>query len=397
MVNYPYFSVNVLSGSINFVENDKVKLGRNDKCWCKSGLKYKKCHLDRDREMPVSKAEALKFSKSNSQRKACYAPASMHEDCDKRIVQAHTLSKSSSLKAIADSSNHVMGVVMNLPSLIKNNGRWVPEKIGINQASTFTGFCAVHDRILFSCLENEKFTGTDEQCFTLMFRSLSKEIYAKEGGRRSSDFAKNADKGKLQAEQVYIQEFVSLHQSGLNAAITELNNLKTSLDRILLNRQFSEIESVVFTFSEPLPIAVSSILSPERDFDGTKIQDLNDLTVSAEQVCFNAFSSEGKGYVVFSWLGTSAIIRRFVRSLIKVQTDRIFNTLLYFFFTKAENTYSSPEWWDSLSDKQRENIGNMIMSGVDFFDNSTLRVDHSVDYNSAALAEIRYSNSEISS
>lgn len=39
----------------------------------------------------------------------------------------------------------------------------------------------------------------------------------------------------------------------------------------------------------------------------------------------------------------------------------------------------------------------MIMSGVDFFDNSTLRVDHSVDYNSAALAEIRYSNSEISS
>ncbi|MBJ3923573.1 hypothetical protein JGC80_23805, partial [Salmonella enterica subsp. enterica serovar Kentucky] len=173
------------------------------------------------------------------------------------------------------------------PSLIKNNGRWVPEKIGINQASTFTGFCAVHDRILFSCLENEKFTGTDEQCFALMFRSLSKEIYAKEGGRRSSDFAKNADKGKLQAEQVYIQEFVSLHQSGLNAAITELNNLKTSLDRILLNRQFSEIESVVFTFSEPLPIAVSSILSPERDFDGTKIQDLNDLTVSAEQVCFN--------------------------------------------------------------------------------------------------------------
>ncbi|KYI87095.1 hypothetical protein AIZ14_16310, partial [Salmonella enterica subsp. enterica serovar Typhimurium] len=46
------------------MENDKVKLGRNDKCWCKSGLKYKKCHLDRDREMPVSKAEALKFSKS---------------------------------------------------------------------------------------------------------------------------------------------------------------------------------------------------------------------------------------------------------------------------------------------------------------------------------------------
>ncbi|EJE82649.1 hypothetical protein ECO9553_26555, partial [Escherichia coli O111:H11 str. CVM9553] len=159
----------------------------------------------------------------------------MHEDCDKRIVQAHTISKSSSLKAIADSSNHVMGVIMNLASLMRNNGKWLPEKIGINQASTFTGFCAVHDRILFSCLENEKFTGTDEQCFALMFRSLSKEIYAKEGGVLSSDFAKNADKGKLQVEQYYIQKLIDQHQSGLNAAIIELNNLKTSLDRILLS------------------------------------------------------------------------------------------------------------------------------------------------------------------
>ncbi|EOM9698778.1 zinc chelation protein SecC, partial [Escherichia coli] len=118
----------------------------------------------------------------------------------------------------------------------------------------------------------------------------------------SSDFAKNADKGKLQVEQYYIQKLIDQHQSGLNAAIIELNNLKTSLDRILLSRQFSEIESVIFTFAEPLPIVVSSILSPERDFDGTKIQDLSDLTVSAEQVCFNAFSCGGKGYVVFSWL-----------------------------------------------------------------------------------------------
>nr|WP_249544520.1 SEC-C metal-binding domain-containing protein [Escherichia coli] len=31
-----------------------MKLGRNDKCWCNSGLKYKKCHLGRDRETPVS-------------------------------------------------------------------------------------------------------------------------------------------------------------------------------------------------------------------------------------------------------------------------------------------------------------------------------------------------------
>jgi len=29
---------------------DKEKLGRNDPCWCGSGLKYKKCHYEADQE-----------------------------------------------------------------------------------------------------------------------------------------------------------------------------------------------------------------------------------------------------------------------------------------------------------------------------------------------------------
>lgn len=27
---------------------DNTKLGRNDLCWCDSGLKYKKCHMESD-------------------------------------------------------------------------------------------------------------------------------------------------------------------------------------------------------------------------------------------------------------------------------------------------------------------------------------------------------------
>jgi uncharacterized protein YchJ len=28
------------------------KLGRNERCWCGSGLKYKRCHFDADRSQP---------------------------------------------------------------------------------------------------------------------------------------------------------------------------------------------------------------------------------------------------------------------------------------------------------------------------------------------------------
>ncbi len=29
-------------------ETEKAELGRNDVCWCGSGKKYKRCHLDSD-------------------------------------------------------------------------------------------------------------------------------------------------------------------------------------------------------------------------------------------------------------------------------------------------------------------------------------------------------------
>jgi hypothetical protein len=34
-----------------------MKLGRNDPCWCNSGKKYKKCHLDREKETPARRGK----------------------------------------------------------------------------------------------------------------------------------------------------------------------------------------------------------------------------------------------------------------------------------------------------------------------------------------------------
>lgn len=367
-----------------------MKLGRNEKCWCGSGLKYKKCHLGREKEPSITSGEAISFSKSNSQRKSCYAPSILHGECEKRIINAHTISKSSSLISIADQTNHVMGLKINLPNLIKNKGRLYPEKIGINQASTFTGFCAYHDRTLFSCIENIIFSGTPEQCFSLMFRSLAKEIYAKEGGLRSSDFAKSADKGRTVINQIFIQKFIQDHQLGLNAAITELTILKNKLDEILISKEFSKIESLVFTFSQPLPVVVSSILSPEKDFDGNDIQDLGDLNFTPEQVCFNAFSSEGKGYVVFSWLANCNIIPSFIDSLRAIPNDNVFDALIKFFFTKAENCFFSPCWWDGLNEAQRENICNMIMSGVELFSDFSCEIDYSISYGTRSIDGVNF-------
>jgi hypothetical protein len=46
-----------LFGANNGAVKDKQVLGRNDPCWCGSGKKYKKCHLDKDEKKAVKKYE----------------------------------------------------------------------------------------------------------------------------------------------------------------------------------------------------------------------------------------------------------------------------------------------------------------------------------------------------
>lgn len=36
-------------------EDKKPELGRNDVCWCGSGIKYKRCHLGKDQEKKRNK------------------------------------------------------------------------------------------------------------------------------------------------------------------------------------------------------------------------------------------------------------------------------------------------------------------------------------------------------
>lgn len=42
----------------------QVKVGRNDLCWCGSGKKYKKCHLDEDGRKYSEKLAACCTTKS---------------------------------------------------------------------------------------------------------------------------------------------------------------------------------------------------------------------------------------------------------------------------------------------------------------------------------------------
>ncbi|WP_440454773.1 YecA family protein [Psychrobacter sp. ASPA161_9] len=346
--------------------NEIRKLGRNDKCWCGSNLKFKRCHKDREREQPISKGEVIQYEQNISKREACYAPQELKSECT-NIIKAHTVSKSSGLSDIADNTNHVLGLKQNLVSFQKSKGKLRFERVGINKASTFRGFCAKHDKQLFSCFEDIPFIGTQEQCTALTYRSVAKEIYAKENALDVSGFIKKMDQGKPLIFQINIQEHNFFYQLGLEAAINELYTIKNDVDSELLSKGNSSYNFLVIESSSPIPVVVSSVINPTQDFNGKPIQDLSDLSVKPEYLVFNAFSSAGKGFVVFSWLKKAKIIDRFIQSLLSIDNSEMYSYLVNFFFSSAENSFISPSWWEYLSDIQRSKIEELFNIGSDSF------------------------------
>lgn len=332
------------------------KLGRNEQCWCGSGKKYKYCHLDRERQVaPNSWDTSREFRKAFS-AKTCSAPEAWRGECSQQISRAHTVPKSGSLRRIAR-DGHVYSFVPSLENLMKNDGVVVPELLGLNRASTFTGFCSRHDDAIFRPVEKQTFSCSQEQCFLLGYRALAREIYTKKAAASLIDMHRNADKGKLPHEQEYIQDYISKFESGQNAALRDNDHYKTIYDNMLLERDFSCVRSYVIELAEPPVVMCSGGFFPTQDFEDCELQDLTDLGQIPHLLNCTSFYGGHHGAVVFTWLPESdSTCIRFIKSLHRVPDEALTGALLRFFFKHFENVHIKPDWWENLPEQNRETL-----------------------------------------
>lgn len=214
-----------------------MKIGRNDPCWCGSGKKYKKCHLDREfaKRVPFTAvSDSLRAT-----QKLCLHPLASACVCD-RIISAHTIQRSRALQQIIDSSDHVRTFFPPKLDLSSGRPRLQLRRVGWRQASTFTGFCARHDNSVFRPLETADFGGTAEQCFLIAYRALCHEIYTKSSLLKShQDVRPLVDRGASVGEQRRIQTIWDLMETGTRKGIAEMQELKTDMDQHLLRSDYS--------------------------------------------------------------------------------------------------------------------------------------------------------------
>ena len=332
------------------------KLGRNERCWCGSGKKYKYCHLGREIQTPLSPWDASRKIRNAFSAPTCLAPEAWLDECSRQISRAHTVPKSGSLRQIAR-DGHVYAFAPSYENLKKNNGVVAPELIGLNRASTFTGFCSRHDDAIFRPVEKRKFSCSQEQCFLLAYRALAREIYTKKAAASLTDIYRDADKSRSLDDQYQIQILINQYEDGLRAGLRDLDHYKSIYDTVLLESDFSCIRSYVVEFGQPPDVMCSGGVFPNQDFEGGELQDIADLTATPHVLTFTSFYGGDCGVVVFTWLPESdRTCKRFIESLHRVPDAALTNALLRFFFEHCENVHMNPDWWEKLPAQTRDAV-----------------------------------------
>ena len=269
------------------------------------------------------------------------------------IINAHSIQKSQSLEAISE-NGHVYKISTDIGSLKKNRGSLIYEKCGINQASTFLGFCKKHDNELFEPIDNFPLIPTDQQVILYGYRSLCRELFVKEN-------ALNLFENQLhQMQDSYaVKELFQGLKTGTLFGLDNLREHKLIYDNSLREKSYFDINYVLFISKQKPFIAFSGLFYPHFDFTGQQLQDLGDLENKLDLITICTAPVNSGWGVLFSWHDSSSkVCNKFIQSLATIIHEG--NNLGDFIFRMAisncENLAIAPTWWEKLPVCQKEQI-----------------------------------------
>lgn len=237
-----------------------------------------------DKELRKNLAKYDKHLNDKLRKGICCVASGMVDECTRKIIRAHTISRSLGINELAV-KGHVYGYKMSsLFDLYKNEGKIIPEKIGVKNASAFKMFCAHHDKQLFSYIEDKEFTLDYKSCFLLMYRTICQEWYKKHNTRN-----------------LLTETEIDLYFNyGTELGFIDLSRLKLNMDLALKKENYNGFRHYIFELGEENNLLGSFAYVPEVDFTNQKIQSLasKDYVI---QIAINSISSKGKNYIIFSW------------------------------------------------------------------------------------------------
>lgn len=302
----------------------------------------------------IAKAFGKAQKEANRRTYKCLFPS-----CSGMAIKSHSQQRSGALAAIAENGliysvqrNHYQ-VMKQLPTAP------VMVLTGVSEASTFDGFCALHDRSLFAPIENKPLIPYDrEQTFLLYLRSVCYEFANK---RRMRDWILTI-KGE-------VKDFASRHLIDHLDTTEEARNIFLTRDggyyldllfRDLESRSFERISDKWITIDKNVGASCSCVLSPLLEEHNQYMAE--HWTEPQPLISFSLIpiSPTGVTYLVAAWLRDVEHLCSWVHS--DLESDANLEAFLNkCAFEESEDTCVRPSLWESLSSKDRSEAEKAMM------------------------------------
>jgi hypothetical protein len=274
--------------------------------------------------------------------------------CSHAAIRAHSVQNSTALSYIEED-----GHVSELRLRIENDKPVCRfQRIGRNNASTFTGLCGTHDTELFKPIDTKPLNITDaEQLFLIAYRSVTRELHVvmESAIRIQTTFERQAAIGLVPKDQPspqMIEATKAMYKSWLVWRY-RFNHY----DNALVKGQFNNILHSTFVVKARQPVLAASSFFPDSD-----IKDPKKLTRIALNIIPTAADETA---VIFSYpKSQSGIARKRIAPIILKSGDEKLLALSTLMLDATENFFVRPSHLLSWPDEKRETIEKSFMTTI---------------------------------
>jgi hypothetical protein len=291
----------------------------------------------------------------------CLAP---RLKCENRPIRAHSVQNAGVLERLArDGHVFTLGARIHPRTAPRPKFQWT----GRNNATTFEGFCAEHDRAIFRRIDTEPLEVTDrEQMFLLAYRAATRELHTTMAvaAKIQASYEKSIELGLSDGDSPSDQGMFAVHRM---VVAWDTHRYRLPLDPALIERRFNRVEHrIVEIPCRRSTIAVSSLFSVDsvQSGDTHLMLSLSVLPLADEQ-----------SVAIFSWrdcdrtTATSWLNEELPPDLDATRLRRRVSRIV---LANCENVVLAPSFVDGLSASDKDQI-------LKFFLETALHPDSACD------------------
>jgi len=229
--------------------------------------------------------------------------------------------------------------------------------VGRNLATTFEGFCSVHDAALFAPIDTLPFSETNQaQLFLYAYRAVARELHTlmEAGVRTQSLYHQRVEAGIDKGNEPELAGMMAIdHMMTAHSTYT----YKTVLDLALLDRDFNVLSHEIVRLAPQVPAIAASAFF---DLDTRHYQD------DPPRVALNIFPiSRDEAVVIFSFTDADAEpVREYIREILASSGEYQKYLVSRLLLLHAENFVVAPALFDTWTEAKRDTIRDFFLETI---------------------------------